>query len=89
MTRPITKLDIAEPLPTRPAICIRDLHKTFGQLVAIDDVSIDIEAGSSSRSSARPAAARPRCCASSAGLETVTSGEVEIADPTLARPQIP
>ena len=45
MTRPLARLDAAEPLPTRPAIRIRDLRKRFGQLIAIDGVSVDIGRG--------------------------------------------
>ena len=65
MTRPLARLDAAEPLPLRPAIRIRDLRKTFGQLIAIDGVSLDIAPGEFFMiESARADAARPRCCAS-------------------------
>ena len=45
MTRPFARLEAAEPLPMRPAIRIRDLRKVFGQLIAIDGVSLDIAPG--------------------------------------------
>ena len=65
MTRPLARLEAAEPLPTRPAIRIRDLRKTFGQLIAIDGVSLDIAPGEFFMiESARADAARPRYCAS-------------------------
>ena len=45
MPRPLTKVEASEPLPARPAIRIRDLRKTFGQLIAVDGVSLDIAHG--------------------------------------------
>ena len=45
MTRPLAKLEAAEPLSTQPAIRIRDLYKKFGQLTAVDGVSVDIARG--------------------------------------------
>ena len=43
MTLPLARLDTAEPLI--PAIRIRDLYKRFGQLTAVDGVSLDIAHG--------------------------------------------
>ena len=45
MTRPLAEITAAEPLSGRPAIRIHDLHKTFGDLVAIDGVSFEIAQG--------------------------------------------
>ena len=45
MTRPLVKLEAFEPISTRPAIRIRDLHKRLGELTAIDGVSLDIAHG--------------------------------------------
>ena len=45
MTLPLAKLEAAEPLSTQPAIRIRDLYKKFGQLTAVDGVSVDIARG--------------------------------------------
>jgi NitT/TauT family transport system ATP-binding protein len=45
MTRPLAKLEAAEPLPARPAIRIRDLYKRFGELTAVEGVSVDIAPG--------------------------------------------
>ena len=43
MTLPLARFDAAEPLT--PAIRIRDLYKRFGQLTAVDGVSVDIAHG--------------------------------------------
>jgi ABC-type histidine transport system ATPase subunit len=43
------------------AIRLRDVHKRFGPTPIILGVSLDIAAGSGTRSSARTARARPRC----------------------------
>ena len=45
MTRPLAEITAAEPLSRRPAIRVDDLHKTFGELVAIDGVSFEIAQG--------------------------------------------
>ena len=45
-----------------PDLDIVRVTKRFGAHVAVDDVSLDVAHGSSSRSSVRQAAARPRSC---------------------------
>ena len=49
------------------AVDVRDVSLTFetadGTVEALSEVDLQVAAGDSSRSSARPAAARPRCCA--------------------------
>ena len=45
MTRPLAKLDAAEPLPMRSAIRIRDLEKTYGAMHAVRGISLEIEKG--------------------------------------------
>ena len=47
MTSARAKLVVAEAVPSRPAIRIRDLHKNFGGLAAIDGVSVEIAHASS------------------------------------------
>jgi NitT/TauT family transport system ATP-binding protein len=86
MTRPITKLNIAETLPTRPAIRIRDLHKTFGQLVAIDGVSIDIGHGEFFMIVGPSGCGKTTLLRILAGLDSVTSGTIEIETPNSQRP---
>ncbi|MEK8105635.1 hypothetical protein NKG94_11695 [Micromonospora sp. M12] len=55
----------AAPTATGTAIGMSELTVRFtsrrSQTTALDDVSLDIEPGSSSRSSGRPAAASPPC----------------------------
>ena len=48
-------------------IRVQDLNLYYGEFQALTDVNIRIRARTSRRSSARPAAASPRCCAASTG----------------------
>jgi ABC-type uncharacterized transport system ATPase subunit len=41
---------------------IRNITRRFGDFTAVDDVSLDIEAGEFFCLLGRPDAARPRCC---------------------------
>ena len=44
-------------------ITLRGVRKTYGKTEVVHGVDLEIERASSSSSSARPAAASPRCCA--------------------------
>jgi NitT/TauT family transport system ATP-binding protein len=86
MPRPLARLDAAEPLPTRPAIRIRDLRKTFGQLIAIDGVSLDIAPGEFFMIVGPSGCGKTTLLRILAGLESVTSGAIEIETPSSHRP---
>jgi len=86
MTRPLARLDAAEPLPLRPAIRIRDLRKTFGQLIAIDGVSLDIAPGEFFMIVGPSGCGKTTLLRILAGLESVTSGAIEIETPHSQRP---
>jgi NitT/TauT family transport system ATP-binding protein len=86
MTRPLPRLEAAEPLPTRPAIRIRDLRKVFGQLIAIDGVSLDIAPGEFFMIVGPSGCGKTTLLRILAGLESVTSGAIEIETPSSHRP---
>ena len=86
MTRPLARLGAAEPLPMRPAIRIRDLRKMFGQLVAIDGVSLDIAPGEFFMIVGPSGCGKTTLLRILAGLESVTSGTIEIETPHSQRP---
>src|SRR3954468_18447808 len=83
---------VTAPLPRaatrRPVkIIIRHLIKRFQSLVAIDDVSIDIEEGTFFAIVGPSGCGKTTLLRILGGLETVTSGEATIGDPAPARPQ--
>jgi NitT/TauT family transport system ATP-binding protein len=86
MTRPLAKLEAAEPLPKRPAIRIRDLSKTFGQLTAVDGVSVDIAHGEFFMIVGPSGCGKTTLLRILAGLDSVTSGTIEIETPNSQRP---
>jgi NitT/TauT family transport system ATP-binding protein len=86
MPRPLARLEAAEPLPTRPAIRIRDLRKMFGQLIAIDGVSLDIASGEFFMIVGPSGCGKTTLLRILAGLESVTSGTIEIETPSSQRP---
>jgi len=86
MTRPLARLKAAEPLPMRPAIRIRDLRKMFGQLIAIDGVSVDIAHGEFFMIVGPSGCGKTTLLRILAGLESVTSGAIEIETPNSQRP---
>jgi NitT/TauT family transport system ATP-binding protein len=86
MPRPLARLEAADPLPTRPAIRIRDLRKTFGQLIAIDGVSLDIAPGEFFMIVGPSGCGKTTLLRILAGLESVTSGAIEIETPSSHRP---
>jgi len=86
MTRPLARLEAAGPLPMRPAIRIRDLRKVFGQLTAIDGVSLDIAPGEFFMIVGPSGCGKTTLLRILAGLESVTSGAIEIETPHSQRP---
>ncbi len=68
-------------------IRIRNLHKHFGGLNAIEDVSIDIAEGTFFTIVGPSGCGKTTLLRILGGLEQVTSGTVEISDPGRARPQ--
>src|ERR1700758_812940 len=86
MTRPLARLEAAEPLPTRPAIRIRDLRKVFGQLVAIDGVSVDIAPGEFFMIVGPSGCGKTTLLPILAGLDQATSGTIDIETPHSQRP---
>lgn len=79
---------VASPArPRRVKIRIKHLIKRFRSLVAIDDVSIDIEEGTFFAIVGPSGCGKTTMLRILGGLETVTSGEVEIAHPAPGRPQ--
>jgi NitT/TauT family transport system ATP-binding protein len=71
----------------RPKIRIRNLHKYFGGLRAIEDVSIDIAEGNFFTIVGPSGCGKTTLLRILGGLEQVTSGTVELADPQRGRPQ--
>jgi len=62
----------------RPAIRIRDLNKSFGNLVAIDNVSLDIASGEFFMIVGPSGCGKTTLLRILGGLETATSGTIEI-----------
>ena len=69
------------PQPARPAIRISDLQKSFGTLVAIDHVSVDIEPGEFFVIVGPSGCGKTTLLRILAGLETATAGTIEIDTP--------
>jgi len=69
------------PQTGRPAIRIRDLQKTFGKLVAVDRVSLDIDPGEFFMIVGPSGCGKTTLLRILAGLETASSGTIEIATP--------
>jgi NitT/TauT family transport system ATP-binding protein len=79
---------VGEAQPTRPAIRISELQKTFGTLVAIDRVSVDIEPGEFFMIVGPSGCGKTTLLRILAGLETATAGTIEIDTPAnSARPE--
>src|SRR5579862_3415713 len=67
--------------PARPAIRISDLQKSFGTLVAIDHVSVDIEPGEFFVIVGPSGCGKTTLLRILAGLETATTGTIETDTP--------
>ena len=66
---------------TRPAIRIHELQKTFGQLVAVDRVSVDIEQGEFFVIVGPSGCGKTTLIRILAGLEPATGGTIEVDTP--------
>src|SRR3954451_7957472 len=84
MTLPLARLDVAEPLT--PAIRIRDLYKRFGQLTAVDGVSLDIAHGEFFMIVGPSGCGKTTLLRILGGLDSITAGSIEIETPNSARP---
>ncbi len=76
-----------QPAAARPAIRIANLHKTFGKLVAIDQVSVDIQPGEFFMIVGPSGCGKTTLLRILAGLETASAGTIETDTPAdSARP---
>jgi NitT/TauT family transport system ATP-binding protein len=80
-------VDLAGRSQRHVKIRIKHLIKRFRSLVAIDDVSIDIEEGTFFAIVGPSGCGKTTLLRILGGLDQVTSGEVEIGDPKPGRPQ--
>src|ERR1700758_3263634 len=70
----------------RPAIRIRDLVKSFGELTAVDHVSVDIAPGEFFMIVGPSGCGKTTLLRILAGLDSVSSGAIEIETPHSQRP---
>src|SRR4026207_1261114 len=71
------------------SILVRNVSKRFGDFVALDDVSLDVESGSLTAPLGPGGAGDPRLLRIVAGLETADAGEILLSgkDATALAPQ--
>jgi NitT/TauT family transport system ATP-binding protein len=91
MTRPLAKPEANKPEANapplvRPAIRISDLHRRFGDLIAVESVSVEIAHGEFFVIVGPSGCGKTTLLRILAGLDTVTSGTIEIATPNSNRP---
>jgi NitT/TauT family transport system ATP-binding protein len=86
MNRPLPELHTGDRLPAPPAIRIRDLTKKFGDLVAVDGVSVEIAHGEFFMIVGPSGCGKTTLLRILAGLDSVTSGAIEIETPNSQRP---
>ncbi len=86
MSRPLAQQASVNPRTAGTAIRIRDLHKTFGTLTAIDGISLDIAHGEFFMIVGPSGCGKTTLLRILAGLDSVTSGTIEIATPNSQRP---
>jgi len=86
MTSPRVKLIAPEAVPNRPAIRIHDLHKNFNGLIAIDGVTFEIAHGEFFMIVGPSGCGKTTLLRILAGLESPTSGNIEIETPRSGRP---
>jgi NitT/TauT family transport system ATP-binding protein len=72
---------VATPRTTRPAIRIHELQKMFGELVAVDRVSVDIEPGEFFVIVGPSGCGKTTLIRILAGLETASGGTIEVDTP--------
>jgi NitT/TauT family transport system ATP-binding protein len=82
----ISPLPEASTGQSRPAIRIRDLSKRFGALTAVDRVSIEIKQGEFFVIVGPSGCGKTTLLRILAGLETISSGTIEIETPHSQRP---
>src|SRR5579862_1132495 len=70
-----------QPLAAQPAIGIRDLRKSFGELTAIDGVSLDIGRGEFFMIVGPSGCGKTTLLRILAGLDSATSGSIETDTP--------
>src|SRR5882762_6127162 len=80
------KLEANEPQHARPAIRIRDLNRRFGELIAVDGVSVEIAHGEFFVIVGPSGCGKTTLLRILAGLDSVTSGTIEIETPNSQRP---
>ncbi len=86
MTSARVKLAAAEAVPRRPAIRIHELHKNFGGLIAIDGVSVEIAHGEFFMIVGPSGCGKTTLLRILAGLDSPTSGSIDIETPPSGRP---
>jgi NitT/TauT family transport system ATP-binding protein len=87
MSRPLADIDAAQPhAAASSAIRIHDLRKTFGPLTAIDDVSVEIAHGEFFMIVGPSGCGKTTLLRILAGLDSVSSGTIEIETPDSQRP---
>src|SRR5215468_7375514 len=86
MSRPLAPLEVAASPTARPAIRIRDLHKRFGRLSAVEDVSLDIAQGEFFMIVGPSGCGKTTLLRILGGLDSVSAGTIEIETPNSQRP---
>jgi NitT/TauT family transport system ATP-binding protein len=86
MTELLATIEASQSAKPRPAIRICDLRKTFGPLVAIDGVSVEIARGEFFMIVGPSGCGKTTLLRILAGLESITAGSIEIETPSSHRP---
>jgi NitT/TauT family transport system ATP-binding protein len=86
ITIPAENAESTQAQPARPAIRIRDLRKTFGELLAVDGVSLEIAHGEFFMIVGPSGCGKTTLLRILAGLESISSGSIEIETPNSQRP---
>jgi NitT/TauT family transport system ATP-binding protein len=86
MTELLATIEASQSAKPRPAIRICGLRKTFGPLVAIDGVSVEIARGEFFMIVGPSGCGKTTLLRILAGLESITAGSIEIETPSSHRP---